>query len=104
MTKTMFELINEAYENMTEPVMSNNSDIVEEATEYVNPPSKCDVCSAKIGNVFYDAKLKNHGWGNVCHSCFNQYGGDDVKNLDDHTGEFNEIFKNVSHEIIKQNI
>ena len=30
----------------------------------------------------------------IVKNSLNQYGGDDVKNLDDHTGEFNEIFKN----------
>jgi len=37
-------------------------------------PSKCDLCSGRLGKVFYDGKTKMGRWALMCHSCFNYYG------------------------------
>lgn len=37
-------------------------------------PVKCDLCSAKLGKVFYDGKTQFGPWGIMCHSCFTYKG------------------------------
>jgi len=68
----MITQINEGLSGLTDPLAAFQP--IDEALTYANPPSKCDVCKAKIGKTFYDASLRGMGWGNVCPSCFKMHG------------------------------
>jgi len=37
---------------------------------HLNPPAKCDLCETPIISKFYDVKVGNRGWANLCTSCF----------------------------------
>lgn len=39
---------------------------------YVNPPDKCDLCSAPIDRFLYDVALPLHrgSWANICQICY----------------------------------
>lgn len=44
------------------------------AIKFINPPKKCDLCDEKIGSVFYDAAVPQHGqWGCICPACFTSH-------------------------------
>lgn len=41
---------------------------------FVPTPSKCDMCSAQLGNIMYDAKTRQGPWGCLCPTCFANHG------------------------------
>lgn len=41
---------------------------------FIPTPSKCDMCSAHLGNEMYDAKTVSGQWGCLCTSCFHLHG------------------------------
>ena len=40
----------------------------------MNPPEKCDVCDAKIVDVFIDGATVMGPWAYLCPSCHRRYG------------------------------
>ena len=43
--------------------------------QWMSPiPTECDICYAKIGDIFYDAKTIYGPWGCLCEKCFKLHG------------------------------
>lgn len=42
-------------------------------TKALSVPVACDICSARIEDEFYDARLPGGPWANCCPACFQAF-------------------------------